>query len=344
MASVYREKLRSGNEVTFVRISALGHCIRGLCAELAGFDPRPFEDGAVTRMEEGNLHEPDILRRVCTEHELTLLEPSEATRLYTARGSIAYVDEEQLCVEVEALPELVWLRGHVDGTTRDRVVEAKAVGRDRYKVWLEHEWEDPQFASYAWQLSGYMYALNVGALFAVKNRDTGQIDTRFIDSPLIPWSRIQEKMLAVVAGGRRDALPDCDRTPEWNCSFRFLHTAEAPEPVAAAAIEEPATLQELEKLGRKWKRLTRLEELAVKRRKAIAERVRAMIGEKATQRTDSFTVSTFKKRNTSYDMDELRVDAAKLGLDVDDYKHETFSKQVQFRKRQKEGENDTAVA
>lgn len=334
---------RSDKQIIVVSASAYGACLRGLCANLCGFDPRPPDDVVQMRMDEGNLHEPDIIARVEKEEGWRALDVTDAVEQMRGRGRYAEIETTghavgQLTVEYEVLPGLLVARGHVDAVAvkgfTARVQEDKAVATDIFTGWTKkHDWDhSPQFQKYAVQLSLYMLALDLPALFAVKNRNTGEIDVTLWDEPIVPVNKLRAKALQIVAGAKHGAIPNCDREPEWGCFFRYLHV-EGDEKKSPELDED--ALVELAELHNEWTVLRAREKESEARRKDIQKRVYELVGEDAKVRAIGVTVSTFWQKHTTYDMDELRREVEPFGIDINDFKHETRNKRVLFTPRKK---------
>lgn len=342
----WREE-RDGKEIVVVRASAYGHCLRALCANLCGYDPRLPDDRSLQRMDEGNLHEPDILRRVKEDHGWEALSPEAAAERLTARGRQASVhiddaDKAQVRVEMDVLRNVLMTRGHTDGVvfkySAERVAETKALGRDIYKPWVAaHDWNHSgQFRNYAVQLSLYMYATDLPGLFACKNRDTGDLDVHLVETPPVGIGELRAKAALILAGARHGALPDCDRKPEWFCNFRYLHVIEDDDERERRA-PDAAELEELERLGENWRFLREVENACKERRKVVSERVREIVGDKGSASTPSYSVTAFESKRSSYDYDALRADLEAIGRDLDEYQVQTKFKQVRFTPRATQG-------
>lgn len=189
-----------------IRASAIGGCIRNLIAARMGIRSVPFSDDALRRMNEGVIHEPHILARLAEQ------------------GWV--VDETQSVLEFEMAGGLVIVRGHSDAKVsridglhvqEDRVAECKAMGKDVYAKWKKYQWAE--FRRYAWQLSSYMHATGLPGLFAVKNRDSGEIDITYVDEPPVPLLEFKARILKVKAALE---LPACDPVI-WGCQRFFIH-------------------------------------------------------------------------------------------------------------------------
>jgi len=202
-----------GNTIV-IRASASGHCTRALVAALLGYEEarhERVEQIMSTAAHEGKLHESDILDRLRAEG-------------YT-------ISTPQKMLEIEVIPGVI-IRGHIDGWCTggnglaSAVVECKSMSKDRFDDWCRNEWAN--FNPYAWQLTAYMKGTGANdALYAVKNRNTGDIHYKVIHGLPIPWREVVKKAIAVNRAYLANTLPPCD--PEigsqerYFCPFVYLH-------------------------------------------------------------------------------------------------------------------------
>jgi len=202
-------------------------------------EDRPaFQHNILTNAaKEGNLHEGAIV--------------DELKDTYGWR-----IKASQEVVEVNAVPHTV-IRGHVDGICRpkgkrnDRVLEIKTMSRDRFRKW-KASGDDARtrlltddFAKYGWQISAYMYAYSMPAMYVVKNRDSGELDIDEIGLPPIEWDQIRDKIRTVEMWRLREELPPCDGSSgeKFFCPFQYLHEGDVfgDEPVGEDSPFDDAT-------------------------------------------------------------------------------------------------------
>jgi hypothetical protein len=288
-----------GDKVVY-RASAIGGCLRSLVACRLGYTPLPFDDASERRMAEGNLHEPAILRHLAQE------------------GWVV-VDHQK---EVElTIGDTLVIRGHIDGVGANgvreqvRVVEAKAMGKDPFKEWAARKFDsNPR---YAWQVSTYMHGLGFPGLFAVKNRDTGEVMVDLLDEAPIPLTHIKARVARIEAIARRGDLPDCDVTSTWNCPFRYLHDQ---RPVDMTVVED----DEVDALAVAYDRARAMATQADAMKKLARDRLVGVVRDRGKVRTGQWSVScTLSTRKT--------VDMAKLKAEVDVSPYEVTSEVEQLR-------------
>lgn len=215
----YRE-----GKTSIYRASGGGACLTQIVASILEYTPQPsgyqstiLSDAA----REGNLHEESIVDR--------LIEDGYR------------IDDSQLEVEVRIIPGVI-VRGHTDGiafpprTRKPRVLEVKTMSKDRFKKWLASGADTAErmasggWDRYAWQISLYMHALNMPALYVVKNRDSGKLIIDELKVPPISMAEIKKKLISAEKYRKLDELPVCDATggDRFFCSFPYLHEDTSP--------------------------------------------------------------------------------------------------------------------
>jgi hypothetical protein len=236
----YRE-----GDTTIYRASAVGGCIRALVAALTGYETNYYPSAhniLSLAADEGNLHEGAVIDRL--------------------RDMGYRVDEQQSQVEYRVVKGIV-IRGHSDGiiyppkARAPRILEVKTMSKVRYKNWKSFDTaldalRDPEFAKYGVQITVYMLAHGIEkVVYAVKNRDSGELDVQeFAAYPFSP-KEIRRKILKAESAAMKDTLPDCDipDSARFFCGYQDLHDvkdSEGPddfEPitdVTAAALEAMA--------------------------------------------------------------------------------------------------------
>lgn len=278
--SVYIE----GDRVVY-RASAVGGCLRALVAARLGYTPLPFDDNSELRMAEGNLHEPAIIDRLEEDgYE---------------------IDAEQREVEL-VIGDRIVIRGHIDGATSDRVVEAKAMGQDPYGDWLAKGFDGNY--RYACQLSTYMAALNLKGLMAVKNRNTGHLHVTEVDEPPVPIALIKARVARVEAIARTGELPDCDVSSTWNCPFRFLHDQKDRQSVDVIDDDE------VDALAAAYDHARLLATQADGMKKTARDHLADAVRDRGKVRTTRWSVSCRPEKKTRVDLNKLRAE-----IDVSPY-------------------------
>jgi hypothetical protein len=184
-----------------IRASGLGKCSRALWAALEEMTPMAPTERLETIFDEGHLHERAV--RELLESEGAVMDPQEEITLWI-------------------IPDKLKVKGHVDGniTNWEQVWEGKALGKAGFAKFKSVGFD--AYPDYPWQISTYMLALDLPALYTVKNRDDGEIIRLVLEQPPIPLADIQAKAIKVYTAHKNGEMPACD--PErFMCSFYFLH-------------------------------------------------------------------------------------------------------------------------
>ena len=187
--------------VLTIRASASGKCSRALWASLEEIEPIAPTERLEYIFSEGHLHEAAV--KEVLESEGAIIDDQEEVTLWIIPGKLKIV-------------------GHVDGniTNWGQVWENKALGKAGFQRWRNVGFD--AYPEYPWQISVYMPALGLPALYTVKCRDDGQMDRLVIEEPPISLQEIQSKMIALYTAHKNQEMPDCD-PQRFLCSWYFLH-------------------------------------------------------------------------------------------------------------------------
>lgn len=298
----HRSEVYFENDVLVIRASGFGGCIRNLVAARMGIKAVPFNDTALTRMNEGNIHEPHILRALEKEG-WEFITTQEELELPIAGGRII-------------------IRGHSDGRARhassrlgERTVEAKAMGHNVWAKWKKYSWSE--FRRYAWQVSHYMHATGLPAVFAAKNRDTGEVDVTLWDEAPISLAEMKLRAIKIAAATE---LPECDPV-QFPCNRFFIHTGSVYEidPITGLEVKRggarPAPEEVPEQFTAAFEELARAYEEAREecaraeaKRKEVSNSLLSLLGQLSLQRgkTSTWSATEVKRTDRRLDQKSLR--------------------------------------
>lgn len=290
------------NDVLTIRASAIGKCSRALWAALNDVQPMAPTERLEAIFDEGHLHEKAV--REVLESEGAEMSPQEEVELWIIPGALRVV-------------------GHVDGNVVNwkQVWEGKALGKEGFRKFKNVGFD--AYPDYAWQISTYMIALDLPALYTVKNRDDGEILRLVIDTPPITLEEITNKCLALYTAYKDHEMPACD--PErWMCSFFFLHDEQADdEPLTF--VDDPyieAAAGALVEIREHLKMLNEKE-------KELKEDLRYL--KPGIHATDSFEIEI--NEVTTHRLDQgLLVEA---GINPNEYKKESTYTTIKIKERRK---------
>lgn len=277
-----------GDRVVY-RASSLGGCVRALAACRQGYSAVAPDEKAQRRMAEGVLHEPVILSALERDHGWRIGRRQEELEL-SVGGRLV----------VRCHPD-----GVAEGGTLEpggRVVEVKAMGRDPYARWLAEGWAS--YRRYAYQMSVEMFVTMTPGIFAVKNRDSGDIHVTMVDEPPIGLNEIKARVIRVEAAAARGELPDCDPVT-YLCDFFYLHDQKELLPEAAQDVVVDALAQSYDDARARAK-------AAESMQKEARARLVEALGERSKVRTVQWSVSRSLQKRTKVDLDKARADGVDL--------------------------------
>lgn len=294
----------SKDGVVYYRASSLGGCTRDLVAARLGIHPAPAPKKLEGWWEEGRVSENLIV---------DYLESIGKT-----------VRHQQMRVELPVGDGLMVV-GHIDGITDlDDVASAVLEGKALGKTFLE-QYEYGGFKAmgtlgrvYAWQISCYMLALGMPALYAVRSKVTGATTTKEIHTPPVGLAQIVQKVAEVEKYARAEEYPECDGgCTAWSSRYWGVHeTEEVPDrPELYDVIARYAEQKELVDDHQAY--LAELKEELVERMgtgKARAEEFEVSISNVVSRRPDT------KKLKQA------------LGEEYEDYTYETRSTRLTVRR------------
>jgi len=209
----YRE-----DKASIYRASGIGSCVKALVAAMLG-----YEEGRGTYTQ--NIL--DLAAKEGTRHETHVVEDLEELNYR--------VDASQQTVQLRIIPG-VYIRGHIDGIVKvpkgrkNRVLEIKSMSKNRFKNWsapdrIEDRMNIPEFERYAWQVSAYMHALDFEAVYAVKNRDSGELLVETLKLPPVDLRELRKKVIDAEKWRVMEELPPCTGNAGelFFCAYSYLH-------------------------------------------------------------------------------------------------------------------------
>ena len=197
-------------------ISEAGRCARTITAEHLGLHRFEPDEGAKLRMREGNRHE-QFIREDLPEHGWKSILPDGAYCDDCGRGGV-HVDLDFGSYRFV---------GHYDDLVRQlkptyqvHLGEYKAMGRFTWQKMVKIGLDDHR--TYSMQVFLYHLATDLPIMYAMKNRDTGQMRV----FPYHPWHLNEEDVeerFSVIAQCIADKeLADCDKvegqTDHYTCT------------------------------------------------------------------------------------------------------------------------------
>lgn len=208
-------------------MSSVGGCPRAVVAQRLGYDVVEPPEFMQTAAKEGIRHEAFVAE------DLEQLGWRVSKAVFCAE-----CQRSGIHIEINFPP--FKLVGHMDRTAsstflshdehdeREHLVEIKSLGRFRAEKLLKALSSSrfrEEFPEYAMQVSCYHYASNLPILYAVKNRDTGRLETLQIPA-LFNLEEIADHVLELEILARKEILPACKYTQgdfeRTFCPVRYL--------------------------------------------------------------------------------------------------------------------------
>lgn len=220
--------------------SSLGRCERETVGELLGEKLYPHDAKTELRFAEGRLHERDVI-----EDRLP------------ADGYVITNRQTEKVLILAGVPVMT----RVDGTVFQdnmplgvlnplRVLEVKAPSKAEYTRWMTTRWDTPGlWQNYKWATSCYMHAWGGNELmFAVKNRDTGEMDTSVLEVPFYTMYELAERVAYLDDHYQRSQIPDtCPR--DFFCRVKWMCTREEVSAETDERPPAPTLIQQYVELG-----------------------------------------------------------------------------------------------
>ncbi len=283
------------DDVMTIRASAIGKCSRALWAALQEIESVAPTERLEVIFSEGHLHEAAVRE---------LLE-SEGAEI-----------EDQYEVNYWVIPGKLKITGHLDGYIPNwsQIWEGKALGKEGFRRFQNVGFD--AYPEYPWQISTYMLATDLPALYTIKNRDDGELIRFVIDEPPISSEDIFAKAIGVYTAYNNQEMPDCD--PErYLCGYYFLHD-ELEEEEQVQTVEDPYI------------------EAVAGALSEVREQAKYLKEKGDELRDDLLRLPTGRHLAGSYEIDikvieSLRLDKKKMieaGLNPDDYKSPSTSTRV----------------
>ena len=305
---------------TIYRASSSGMCLTALVASRIGYKADRSQFAQTTLMnaaKEGNLHEDAIV------------EDLKANYGYRVWGS-------QDTFDMKVIPH-VFMRGHIDGICRpkgarnDRVLEIKTMSKNRFSKWknlgdIRSRLTSDEFSSYGYQISTYMTAMNMQAVYVVKNRDSGELTIDEIKLPPYPWKGIKKKIIQAEMFAKREEIPPCTASSgdQFFCAYPYLHDDNIfrDEPLDEPSVIDNATealvggmAAHYHDIAQQIKPLKPLDD----ERKELGQKIITALG--GPEGTKTMTAGGFKvtRSNNSSKYTDKEALADELGITVDAY-------------------------
>lgn len=267
-------RVMSGTEPRIYRASSLGYSLCHLvCGEL-GYEAIAPPDYMQAIFDEGHRLEPIIIEGLNNENWS--------------------VTDEQKEVELDVIPGVAKVVGHIDGicvpdfALGGSVLEVKTMSHKNFLDWETNGWESRStlIEKYKWQASAYMLATGLPHTMVCWDKQEKDWDSRFITEPFYSISDIALKISQAEEHIRNNDIPS--NCTDFPCPYFYLHENKD-------AIPEEKADGELDTLMIAWLEADRKKKIYEGEAKALREMIVEFAGEKISGRikgSQGVTVTT----------------------------------------------------
>lgn len=185
------------------------------------------------------------------------------------------------------------IRGHTDGRGRilthsaglvDVLIEGKSMHEDDYMSWLTFGLD--RFTVYKKQISFYMHATGLPALYAVQCKSDLSLSVRFIPEPFYTMAELLPDIFQTIGlfralQGGKD-VPQCTRHGEekFRCTFDEYHE----EPESSEKVKVDLVDPEAEQLAQRYRELGWIKADAEAEQKELKPKLEAVLNEHAADK------------------------------------------------------------
>lgn len=271
------------------RASSLGYSLEALVAPHLGFEPVDPPEFMQKAFDEGNRIEPLAIEKL----------RNLGWFIRTSQDEVNANGDYQIEVELEVIPGVAEVVGHVDGLGLDTlgiegVVEVKSMADQSWKVFKKHGWDAPGLIQkYKWQASAYQLATGLPHFMVAWNKETEELEIRLNQEPFYTISDIATKLQTAESFIEAGVVPDgCDDFP---CPYYYLH----PPKDEVAKVEDG----ELEGLLQSWLTWDRAEKQAKRAKDEHRERILKLAGDNLVAKVKGecgVTVETYWQEENTY--------------------------------------------
>lgn len=271
-------------EPRIYRASSLGYSLEQLVAPFLGYQAIPPPEWLQQKFDEGKEIEPKCIEKL----------RGYGWGILVAQDEVNAVGDNQIEVELEVIPGVAKVVGHLDGhiteaqyadnLLRNAILEVKSMAGRAWNEFEDRKWEAGGIIQkYKWQASALMLATEMPHMMVAWNKDTEELSFALTMEPFYTISDIANKLQSAEDYISRGVIPE--GCTDYPCPYFYLH-----EPIADP---EPAD-DILNGLLDAWKvanHRRKVEELTEKNlREAIKEYVGEIAGK--VKGSQGITVST----------------------------------------------------
>lgn len=217
------------------RASALGYSLEALVAPHLGFEPVAPPEFIQNAWDEGSRIESLAIQKLW----------DMGWTVNERQKEINKVGDYQIEVELEVIPGIAEVVGHLDGTGFpnggvEGVVEVKMMAAQAWRSFEKHGWDAPGLVQkYKWQQSAYMLGSGLGVHYMVAwNKETEELAFAVSTEPFYTIADIANKLQecedAIAAGEIPSGCTD------FPCPYFYLHPPKEDVAIPASSALELA--------------------------------------------------------------------------------------------------------
>ncbi len=214
------------------RASSLGYSLEALVAGHLGYSPVDVPEFIQRAYAEGNRIEPLAIEKL---REM-------GWQIRTAQNEVNANGDYQIEVELEVIPEVAKVVGHLDGVLKQlgeatSVVEIKMMANQSWRTFKRYGWDSPGLVQkYKWQASAYMLASGLAHVMVAWNKDTEELHIVEQLEPFYSIADIANKLAQAEDFIARGVVPDgCEDFP---CPYYYLHPPKEQVDKADQSLED----------------------------------------------------------------------------------------------------------
>lgn len=257
------------SEPRVYRASGLGYSLCQLVCGHLGYEPIPAPDWLQAKFDEGHLLEADIIDGLQNGN----------MKVWAYQDEVNALGDYQHEVELEVIPGVVKVVGHLDGICEEpnvipkSILEIKTMNHKSFLDWEENGWESKSalIEKYKWQASAYMLASGLPHFMVCWDKQEKDWDSRFVTEPFYSISDIALKLSQAEQHIKEGTIPEgCTDFP---CPYFYLHENKDDIPTEAADSQ-------LDTLMTAWLEANRKSKVYENEAKALREMIVEFAGEK----------------------------------------------------------------
>lgn len=185
------------------------------------------------------------------------------------------VEDAQLEVNLEVIPDKVTVQGHIDGKigfVSERILEIKTMNAKTWQEVVNRGWyAGGILEKYKWQISAYMLGTGLQATMCLYNKGDGSIHMLPVPEPFYTVSDIANKLAEAEDYIASGTIPD--GCTDYPCPYYYLH--EQRDGKEAVDADD-----ELEGILAAWLEADKNAKIYESEKKALREEIIRLVGDK----------------------------------------------------------------